>query len=98
MITRINNSDKPKKRFAVTVRMKDGSLKTFHIGQRFAYTYLDGASDVVKKNYQKRHLANPLEKDLIKSLTISPATLSYYLIWGDTRDLYTNAKLFNKML
>jgi hypothetical protein len=97
MIVSIEKSTRKGKRFMATY--KDGDkTKTIHFGSEGATTYLDGASDLVRENYLKRHLANKIEKRLIENNIISPATLSARLLWGETRSLETNLKALNKLL
>ena len=72
-------------------------MKRFHFGYDGAYTYLDGASDAVREAYRKRHYANATEKKLIDGLTPSASLLSYYLIWGESRNMDENIKTLNRM-
>lgn len=89
---KVYDSDKPSKRFMAVY--KD---KTYYFGSPMGYTYIDGASDKVRENYLKRHMANPVEKHRIDNLIMSPALLSAYLLWN-TNDLSKNIKILNKLL
>jgi len=70
----------------------------FDFGLKGAKTYLDGVDDKTRENYLKRHLTNPLEKNLITNLKPSPALFSAYLIWGKSRNIYENIKYLNTKL
>lgn len=93
MIVKIENSNRDNKRFKVT--MDDG--REFHFGWKGAKTYLDGVSRKMRENYRARHWANETERRLIQNLISSPALFSWYLIWGSSRDIYTNMKALNKL-
>lgn len=97
MILSIEKSTRTGKRFMA--KYKDGDKeKVVHFGSEGATTYLDGASDITRENYLKRHLANKTEKYNITNLIISPSLLSAKLLWGATRSLETNLKALNKLL
>lgn len=86
-------SDKPTKRFLAVVEGKK-----IYFGQPDAYTYLDGADKTVRENYRKRHLANKNERYKIENGIPSPALFSYYITWGDSRNIKTNIKTLMKPL
>jgi hypothetical protein len=71
--------------------------KSYDFGFPGAFTFIDGANEKVKLNYQKRHLGNTKEKTLISSLVPSPSLFSYYLLWGKYRDIYKNIELLNDL-
>ncbi len=71
--------------------------KRADFGYEGAFTYLDGADENVREAYRKRHYANKIEKGLIDNLIFSPSLLSYYLIWGESRDINQNVKKLNAM-
>jgi hypothetical protein len=96
MITKIYNSPLLNKRFRADIKTKDG-IKTFDFGLRGGYTYIDGATDLVKKNYLKRHMGNAIENRLITNLVPSASLLSAKLLWGPTRNLNKNISELNKM-
>lgn len=93
MIVRLMKSPVKTKRFRVI--MEDG--KKIDFGYDGAYTYLDGADDKIRSAYRKRHYANAIEKTLIDTLTPSASVMSYYIIWGETRDAKKNVELLNEM-
>jgi len=70
----------------------------YDFGLKGATTYLDGADKKTRMNYLERHLANPLEKELITNMKPSPALFSAYLIWGKSRDIRENIKYLNSRL
>jgi len=96
MIIKIRSSPLVNKRFRAEVETRDG-IRKIDFGLRGGYTYLDGADIVARKNYMKRHLGNETEKMLIDNLIPSPALLSAYLLWGNTRDLLKNMNHLNKL-
>lgn len=92
----VSKSNVKNKRFMATIKAEDGKLKRFHFGYEGAYTYLDGASDAVREAYRKRHYGNPIERSLIDKLVPSPALLSWYLIWGESRNMDENIRALNR--
>ena len=86
-------SDKPTKRYVVVF-----GDKKYYFGSPTGFTYTDGATIKQLLNYRKRHLANPTEKYRIDNLIRSPALFSYYILWGDSRDINTNLKKLNKLM
>lgn len=97
MIIKLLDSPLKTKRFRVLYKHGNEKERYFDFSLKGAYTYLDGADEKVRDAYRKRHLANPTEGKLIRGLVPSPATFSYYLTWGDTRDIQTNIRTFNKL-
>ena len=93
MIVRLIKSPIKTKRFRAF--LSDG--RKFDFGYEGAYTWLDGADETVRENYRKRHYANKTEKTLIDNLVPSASLLSFYIIWGETRDAKKNVELLNKM-
>ena len=85
-------SDKPTKRFVAIY-----NNKKYYFGSPTGYTYIDGASDVVKENYIARHMANETERYRIQNRIMSPALLSMMLLWN-TPDIRKNIRILNKML
>ena len=70
----------------------------YDFGLKGAKTYLDGVDEKTRENYLKRHLSNPLEKELITNMKPSAALFSAYLIWGKSRDINENIKYLNTKL
>jgi hypothetical protein len=93
MIIDLTESPRKGKRF----RVKLDTGKSYDFGFPGAFTFIDGANEKIKLNYQKRHLGNTKEKTLISSLVPSPSLFSYYLLWGKYRDIYKNIELLNDL-
>ena len=93
MILKLEKSPLPNKRFRVV--MDTG--KHYDFGYPEANTYLDGASDAVRAAYRARHYANKIEKQLIDNLVPSPSLFSFFLTWGESRDIDKNIKSLNAM-
>lgn len=73
---------------------EDGERK-FHVdfGQPNATTWVNGASKETRENYIKRHSA--LEKTYWNVPT-TPAALSRYLTWGESRSMAENLRAYKK--
>jgi len=93
MIVKVEDSPLKNKRFRVT--MDNG--KTYDFGLRWGSTFIDHADTKKKEAYQKRHLANGIEKQLIENKIASPSYLSFGLLWGKYPDLEKNVKHLNKL-
>ena len=88
--------ESPRKNKRYRVILSDDSH--FDFGLEGATTFIDGASDLTKQNYWKRHLGNKTEANSINNYIPSPALFSAYLLWGDSRDIHKNVKQLNKSL
>ena len=98
MILSVVKSPLKNKRFrAIWVDENDKKHHT-DFGQKGAFTFIDGADESVRKNYIKRHMANPLERAKIVKLTPSPAVFSMYLLWGKFDSIEENINELNKMM
>ena len=93
MISQVIKSDRKGKKYNAI--LTDG--KEIHFGSDVSQTYVEGASKQKRDNYFKRHLANPVEKEHVENLVMSPALLSAYLLWL-TPSLENNIKTLNKEL
>lgn len=91
MIKEILESPLKLKKYRVI--MSDGKKVDF--GAKGSSTYLDHQDKIKRENYRKRHYVR--EKEFIDNLIISPATMSWYILWGDTTDLKTNIKHLNNL-
>lgn len=102
MIVSVFPSSVKHKRYTAKIRLEDGKERLvnfgFRDGSRYGNTWIDGASTEDRSAYWKRHLGNATERKLIENFIISPALLSAYLLWGETRSLETNIKKLNKLL
>lgn len=96
-ILELVNSPKSTKRFRVLILM-DGKAKAFDFGSPSGYTYIDGASEKVRENFRKRHLANPTERQRIEGYIPSASLFAYRILWGDSQDICENLINLNKRL
>ena len=94
MIIKITISPKKNKKFRAI--MDDGVFYDF--GLKGSETYLDHYNDIKRDNYKNRHLSNPKEHYNIKNIIMSPALLSYYLLWGPYTNLKQNTIYLNELL
>lgn len=94
MIKEVINSPLKNKKYRAI--MSNGSK--FDFGLKGSSTYLDHKDKTKRNNYRARHLVNDREYYLIKNNIISPALLSYYLLWGPYDTLNNNIKYLNKLL
>jgi hypothetical protein len=58
--------------------------KLIHFGAKNGNTYLDHKDKIKRQNYLKRHRVN---EDWTK---INPASLSRYILWGDSTNINEN--------
>ena len=72
--------------------------KHYDFGLKGSKTYLDHNNQYLRENYRKRHLANEKEYYLIDNAIMSPALLSYYLLWGNYIKLEDNIQQLNNRL
>ena len=86
ILVHFGKSDRDDKRFVA--RFKNPS-KTTHFGQPGAKTFLDGASEETRQNFRRRH-----KRDLDTNNPLRSGYLSYYVIWGKSRDVEKNLKSY----
>lgn len=72
--------------------------KHYDFGYKGSKTYIDHHNKYLRQNYRKRHLANEKEYYLIDNAIMSPALLSYYLLWGDYIKLEDNIQQLNNRI
>jgi hypothetical protein len=91
----VSKSDKKDKRFKAVFTYDDGKKKTRHFGlKNFKKgTYIDHKDKEIRKNYRARH--EPPEKKFYNDPT-RPATLSRFILWGETDSLKKNIELYKK--
>ncbi len=77
----LKKSNKPNKKLVIT--FTEPNL-TIHFGSKNSSTFLDHYDKVKRSNYLKRHKVN---EDWNQ---INAGSLSAYILWGDTSDLYKN--------
>jgi hypothetical protein len=89
----INYSKKDNKRFVIQITdYKENKIKKFDFGDKNGDTYIDHKDKTKKLNYYKRHYNNPLQKNLIDNLILSPSLLSLLLLWGKYTSIKENIK------
>jgi hypothetical protein len=93
-IEKIEPSNVKNKRYKIT--LDDGKIINF--GLKGGSTYIDHKDKKKRDAYRKRHYGNDIERLLIDHYTPSPATFSYYLLWGEHTDLNKNIDDLNKKL
>ena len=71
--------------------------KEIDFGLDGSSTYLDHKDKTKRENYWKRHYVGR-EKDLLDTLTPSPALFSLLLLWGKSSNLEENIELLNELL
>ena len=83
------------KRFTAIFRIHKGGkiIKITHFGQRNPKTgtYIDHGDKEKRKNYRARHKSDLDTKDFKRA-----GFLSYYLLWGDHKDLKKNIADYKK--
>jgi hypothetical protein len=75
----------PRKNKRFVFEYKDGDkIKKIHFGYEGGSTYIDNKDITKRKNYLARHKVNENWN------VINPASLSRWLLWGDTTSLKEN--------
>lgn len=86
---------KPKtgKRYTAIFRIHKGGkiIKITHFGQIGGKTYLDEGDKTKRKNFRARHKKDLDTKDFKRA-----GYLSYYLLWGEHKDLKKNIADYKK--
>ena len=77
----LEKSNKPNKK--LVIKFSDPNL-TIHFGSKNSSTFLDHQDKVKRSNYLKRHKVN---EDWNQ---VNAGSLSAYILWGDSSDLYAN--------
>ena len=77
----LKKSNKPNKKLVIT--FTEPNL-TIHFGSKNSSTFLDHHDKVKRSNYLKRHKVN---EDWNQ---VNAGSLSAYILWGDSSDLYQN--------
>ena len=94
MIESIDHSPLKNKRFRTVLSDK----RHFDFGLMGAQTFIDHGDFQMRENYRKRHMSNVREKYFIDNYIPSPALFSYYILWGESKNLETNVTELNKKL
>ena len=77
----LKKSNKPNKKLVIT--FSEPNL-TIHFGSKNSSTFLDHHDKHKRSNYSKRHKVN---EDWNQ---INAGSLSAYILWGDSTDMYSN--------
>ncbi len=77
----LEKSNKPNKKLVIT--FTEPNL-TIHFGSKNSSTFLDHHDKLKRSNYLKRHKVN---EDWNQ---VNAGSLSAYILWGDSSDLYDN--------
>lgn len=92
-IQRITASSKKNKRFKVILR----NGNSYDFGLLNGSTYIDHGNKAKRYAYWARHYANDRERELIDTLTPSPALYSAYILWGSSKSIQKNIKELNRL-
>jgi hypothetical protein len=95
-IKSIRASTKRGKRFQVI--LENGDKYHFGLLNPVRGTYIDHGNPYLRADYWARHYGNARERELIDSLTPSPALYSAYILWGQSRSIQKNIKILNQLL
>ena len=77
----LKKSNKPNKKLVIT--FTEPNL-TIHFGSKNSSTFLDHHDKIKRSNYLKRHKVN---EDWNQ---INAGSLSAYILWGNSSDMYSN--------
>jgi hypothetical protein len=94
----ISISESPKKTKRFRVYLSDNTHYDFGLKHFKDGTYIDHGDKKKRLNWWNRHYGNAREKELIDTMTMSPALLSGYILWGDSTDIYENINYLNEFL
>jgi len=98
LIQDVISSPLKSKRFRAII-VEKGLKRSVDFGSKYAKTYIDGATDIERVNYIRRHSKNPLEKEIIDDFSqITPSLLSRHLLWGEHRSIIKNVDELNQRL
>jgi len=81
---KLEKSNKPLKKYVFVYKEDNGKIKKIHFGSKTSKTFNDHNDETKRKNYLKRHKVN---EDWTK---INPGSLSAFILWGPSTDLYEN--------
>ena len=86
----IKKSDAKGKKYTATFKDINGTKKTIHFGAVGYDDYTIGATKEQRDNYRARHSKDPINKPM------TAGALSYYVLWGDSKNINTNIKKYKK--
>lgn len=87
MLIKIIPSKRPAKKYEAVF----SNGKSVHFGLRGSNTYLDNGDKTKRENYLNRHKKNENWND-----PYSAGALSAFITWGNTTNLQSNIKEFNR--
>jgi hypothetical protein len=87
MLIKVIPSNKPTKKYEAVF----SNGKSVHFGLKGSNTYLDNGDKIKREHYLKRHITNENWND-----PYSAGALSARLIWGQSTNLQSNIKEFNR--
>lgn len=85
----VKKSIKPTKKYTATFKVGDKE-KMVHFGAEGYTDYTLGASDETRQAYRARHRNDRIDEPM------TAGALSYFLLWGVSRNLNKNISLFKK--
>ena len=85
----ILRSDNPKKKYKAIFTKDDGKTKTIHFGDSSYDDYTTHHDKDRRRLYRLRH-----DKDLQTNNPLTAGHLSMFILWGNSRDIQTNIRLF----
>jgi len=87
----IKKSDKPNKKYVAIFTKDDGKSKKTYFGSAGMSDYTIHKDKERRERYRSRH-----KKDLNTKDPTRAGYLSYYILWGDSKNINTNIKMFKK--
>ena len=90
-LIKIIKSKNPKKKFDA-IFGENGKTKTVSFGSAGMNDYTLTGDKEARERYRKRH-----KKDLRTNDPKRAGYLSYYILWGDSKNINTNIKNYKKM-
>jgi hypothetical protein len=81
----IKKSSAKNKKYTATFK-NAGKEKKIHFGALGYLDYTIGATKQQRENYRSRHAKDQINKGQ------TAGALSYYILWGDSKDIQTNIK------
>ena len=88
----IKKSDKPEKKYKALIKYNDkqDKPKVVYFGSSNYLDYTIGATEQQRKSYRARHNKEKSQK------YDTAGALSYYILWGDSRNIKENIKSYKK--
>ena len=86
----IRKSKNKEKKWVAVFRLDNGKERRIRFGASGYDDYTIGATKDERKFYRQRHQGDNLKDPL------TPGSLSYYILWGESRSMEKNIKSFKK--